>query len=143
MERVVFDLPFPAAELPVLTEAAQWHRRWLVDSGLLDSPAAVDRVMSWAPHRCAAHFHPYARGPELLLATDFYGWMMAADGQFDGPLADRPDHVRRLIRRHVAILEADGRSPLSPAEKAFTDVWERLIEGMSPAWRARAAACFT
>ncbi|WP_409496058.1 terpene synthase family protein [Amycolatopsis sp. cmx-11-12] len=142
MARIAFDLPFRSAGLPDLTDATEHHHRWLLEMGLLTSTAAVDRLMSWGPHRCAAHFHPYARGADLLLATDFYGWMMAIDGQFDGPMRDRPDQVRQIIQRHVAILDGRAPSPMSSAEKAFADIWERMTAGMSSAWPARAGACF-
>lgn len=138
-----FDLPFPPVEVPDLTAVRTHHLDWLRRFDLLRGERAVDTYLSWELDVAAARFHPQAVGESQQLVTDFYGWLVLWDGQFDGPLGSDPVAAQEVVDGLLAVIRHDPhRGPLTPrlpVGRALQDIWQRESAGMSPRWRQRAA----
>ncbi|MDG4857005.1 hypothetical protein P8605_02325 [Streptomyces sp. T-3] len=132
-----FELPFPRAVLGDLTQAQERHARWVRKMDVLSTPEEIKQLMEWGPERAGAYFHPKARGEDRFLATDFYGWMILLDGQFDGEAGRDSTRAHAMVQGLLAALDG-GAWPTVPGELALADIWRRLCSGMSPAWRDRA-----
>ncbi|MFI1201896.1 pentalenene synthase [Streptomyces sp. BHT-5-2] len=136
-----FDIPFPPRVNPLLPAAETRHIEWMRGMGLLAGPEAEAKYRLWSPAEVGARWFYLAQGDDLALGCDVFGWFLAFDDQFDGPLGQQPESVAAVIERTAAVL--DGESDTAavsghPLTAAFSDLWKRERAGMSPAWCERA-----
>ena len=131
--------PFPHRRSPHAAEAAGRHRAWLERHPLLFTDLGHSAYAHWEVVDLAALGYPDAEPEELALAADLMGFYFLFDDQFDGPLGRRPAEVAAICERLTAVLHGAPPDPVSPAETAFADLWERSVLGMPARWRARAA----
>ncbi|MFE1791960.1 hypothetical protein ACFW7J_26810 [Streptomyces sp. NPDC059525] len=124
-----------------LQQARERHMSWLRRTGMLKTEEEIEQLMAWGPERAGAHFHPRAREDDRLLASDFYGWMILLDGQFDGLAGQDSRRAEMVVQGLLAVLDPNAApsAPVLAGERALADLWQRLCSGMSPAWRERAA----
>jgi len=115
-----------------------WGKRYGMDG----DPTTWKRFLGSAPGRFAAYTYPEARGEDLELASDMFGWFFLFDEVFDGPLRGRPQEAALFIHRMLAVLDLRTRLPehLPPVMAAFREIWEKSKQGaMSYHWQMRAA----
>jgi hypothetical protein len=139
-QAVKFDIPFPPRINAEAEAAGRRHLEWARRFGLVRSAEAFERLRSWRPADVAAMWYLHATGGDLDLGTDIFGWFLLFDDQFDGPHGDHPDAAAQVIAEVVSTLDpSTAPRRLSPVAAAFADIWAREKEGMSAAWRERAA----
>ncbi|WP_280726622.1 terpene cyclase [Kitasatospora sp. MAA4] len=134
------ELPFPSRLSPHRADAEARHRRWLDAHAMLGSRLGAAGYTRWDVPGLASLSYPDCEPDELALATDLMGFYFLFDDQFDGPLGRRPAQVAAICDELTGVLQ--GRHPshlLSPCTRAFEDLWQRITDGMSDRWRARAA----
>lgn len=139
---VNFFLPFRARTNPEAGRAQEHHLGWVRDFGLVRDETSLSRYQDWRLTELASYAYPDARGEDLDLVTDAVCLGFPLDDQFDGPLGRQPERVARLMTELAAIPYRRPGAPLSletPLTWAYADVWRRCAEGMSAAWRERAA----
>ncbi|WP_171165933.1 terpene synthase family protein [Streptomyces sp. I05A-00742] len=140
--RIRFPDGFRFAVSPDLAEAREGNREWARAYGIAVGPEAVALYDSWDLARVSACMYPYATGSDLRLVTDHMGFWYPFDDQFDSPLGLDPAGTARACEELIAVVHL-GSAGLRPrptvVARAFADIWERGAEGMSPAWKARAA----
>ncbi|MEW2548156.1 pentalenene synthase [Streptomyces sp. NPDC047002] len=67
-------------------------------------------------------------------------WFFLFDDLFDGPVGCDPYRVLRVVRTVEDVLDPSATGgPRTAVARAFADLWQRSCQGMSPAWRRRAA----
>jgi hypothetical protein len=141
-QAVEFDIPFePQVIGPDIDQLRDDTVAWAQSFGLMRSPETVARMLDWGLAEIAARFHPTAEGEDLLLGSCLQYYLFLFDDQFDSPDGLRPE-VLQATRQLIGLLhEAPGTRPAyaTPATLAWADIWVRACEGMSAAWRARAA----
>ncbi|MEV7521867.1 terpene synthase family protein [Streptomyces sp. NPDC091371] len=95
----------------------------------------------WDVPRLAALTSPDCAGDDLALAVDLLGFYFFFDDRFDTDLGRAPARVAEVCSRLTALLHGNGPAPgaRTPVERAFADLWERSLRGMSARWRARSA----
>ncbi|MFD4373697.1 hypothetical protein [Streptomyces sp. NPDC058486] len=140
---VDFHLPFPAVE--VRPEAHERARRrgvaWATAQGLIPpTEAATGYFLAMRLADVAAGFAPEADGADLDVMTDLITWTAVCDDFFDGPAGDDPEFAAAAV---TALTTDTGPMTTPPAgvealARATADLWARMREPMSPAWRARA-----
>ncbi|WP_035806300.1 terpene synthase family protein, partial [Kitasatospora mediocidica] len=133
------DLPLPPRLSPHRAEAEARHRQWLDTHAMLGSRLSPSGYARWDVPGLASLSYPDCGPDELALATDLMGFYFLFDDQFDGPLGRRPADVAAICDELTGVLH--GRHPTpgrSPCTSAFEDLWERITDGMSDRWRARA-----
>ncbi|MER7701543.1 hypothetical protein ABTX81_01390 [Kitasatospora sp. NPDC097605] len=132
---------------PCAEEAVARHRHWARGIGLIsDVPTAdaypANRYELIGPDYLSAMCFRETAVDDLVLSMDWMGWTMVYDDRFDGPANRDPATATRTMTRMLSVLHhgLDGvPPPHHPTETAFADIWARECEGMSPAWKARAA----
>lgn len=140
-QNVHFRFPVAFRLSPDLERARTRNLEWVRSHRLATTDEAVARYDSWDMTKLAAYMYPYATGADLDLAADLMGFRFPFDDQFEGPLGNDPARAARICHEMTAVvhdpeaLSADA----SPAARAFADMWRRSIDGMSSAWRSRAA----
>jgi hypothetical protein len=139
-QSVKFDIPFPPRINADHEAAGARHLRWAKRFELVRSDEALARLRSWRPADVAAMWYLHARGADLDLGSDIFGWFLLFDDQFDGPRGDSPEAAAAVIDEVVGALSPRPGRRLSPVAAAFADLWSREQEGMSAAWRERAAS---
>ncbi|WP_411129225.1 terpene synthase family protein [Streptomyces sp. x-19] len=87
----------------------------------------------------AARFYPDATGADLDLGVDLMSWFFVFDDLFDGPDGEDPARARALVSSTMEALRRPAGPSAAPVVRAFADLWQRSREGMSAAWRRRAA----
>ena len=137
----LLDLPFPPRSNPNQGGIAQRHREWLLShEGLAGT---IDRTAygKWDVPRLAAFTSPDCATDDLALAADLLAFYFLFDDQFDSDLGRSPARVAEICTRLTALLHGNGPLPgdRTPVERAFADLWERSLRGMSDRWRARSA----
>ena len=140
---ISFYLPFQGSINPGAGRARIHHLDWVRRHGLVVGEAALRRYQGWQVTDLAAYAYPEAAGGDLDLVTDAVCIGFPLDDLFDGPLGRQPERVAQLVTELAAIpYRAPGTPPAldAPIARAYADVWRRSVVGMSPAWRARAAA---
>ncbi|ARQ71141.1 terpene synthase family protein [Streptomyces marincola] len=143
---VSFFLPFQPRTNPEADRARERHLGWAAGLGLVRGAPALRRYRGWLLTELAATAYPDARGADLDLVTDAVCLGFPLDDQFAGPAGRQPDRAARLCTELAAIpyRAPDARLLLDlPVTRAYRDVWRRSAEGMSPAWRHRAAGHLT
>ncbi|MGW3121053.1 terpene synthase family protein [Streptomyces sp. NPDC001107] len=111
-------------------------------TGLLAGETSVARYRRWHPEDVAARWFHACSSPDLDLGCSFVGWFCTFDDQFDGALGRDPQAVQAHIETLRELVHSAPGTPLrgaSPVAVAFADLWAREQDGMSPAWRSRAA----
>ncbi|WP_432747194.1 hypothetical protein H7827_22865 [Streptomyces sp. JH002] len=145
-QNVTFHLPFQAGSNPESARAGEHHLAWIRAHGLVRGERALSRYREWLLTDLAGYAYPEARGADLDLVTDAVCIGFPLDDQFEGPRGNDPEHVARLSAELAAIpYRVPGTPPAldTALTRAYTDVWERSAQGMSAAWRTRAAATYT
>ncbi|CCH32724.1 (-)-beta-caryophyllene synthase [Actinosynnema sp. NPDC047251] len=140
-QQTAFHIPFPRAISPDVSAVHPGSMAWLRRHGMLRSDASARRVDGWRLTELAGRFFPDARGEDLRLGADVMGFFFLFDDQFDHPGGLRAEAVavsKRLL--HLTSLPA-GPAPegAGPVVAAWADLWNRSCQGMSSAWRVRAA----
>lgn len=139
---ISFRFPVAPQLSPDLDSARARNLEWVRAQGLATTDQAISRYTSWDMAKLAAYMYPYAVGADLELAADLMGFWFPFDDQFEGPLGHNPAAASTICAEMIAIVHHPHEAmPNSapPAAKAFSDVWQRSLDGMSRAWQARAA----
>ncbi|MCC9311536.1 hypothetical protein LN042_31485 [Kitasatospora sp. RB6PN24] len=132
------DVPYPYRRNPHRASAEARHRRWLAEFRMLGSRMSPETYARWDVPDLASLSYPDCAAEELALATDLLGFYFLFDDQFDGPLGRRPAEVAAVCDRLTAVLHGTPAPADQPCALAFEDLWQRIRQGMSPRWRARA-----
>jgi hypothetical protein len=140
-QNIDFRFPVPCRLSPDVDRARAHNLQWVHTQQLATGRQAIERYVSWDMAKLAAYMYPYATGDDLDLAADLMGFWFPFDDQFDGPLGRDPQQTAQVCRAmiHVVHHPQDVTATDLPAVRAFADMWQRSMDGMSPAWRARAA----
>ncbi|MFI5530872.1 hypothetical protein ACIA8O_20265 [Kitasatospora sp. NPDC051853] len=133
------ELPFPHRRSPHQSPAARHHAEWLHRHRELAASTGQLTYERWDVPELAALTYPESSAEDLGLAADLMGFYFLFDDQFDDALGRRPEEVAEICERLTALVHSPRPVGTTPAERAFSDLWRRSIEGMSPRWRARAA----
>lgn len=139
---VGFFLPFAARVNPEADQARAHHLAWVRRMGLVRGEEALRRYERWRLTDLVAYAYPDAAGEDLAVVTDAVCLGFPLDDQFDGELGRQPERAAAVVSALAAI---PGRPPGAPPPldtplaHAYADTWRRSCQGMSPAWRERAA----
>ncbi|MER5967963.1 terpene cyclase [Streptomyces sp. NPDC002057] len=137
----VLDLPFPLRSNPNQRSIAHDHEGWLLRHEGLSGAIHPAAYAKWDVPRLAALTSPDCATADLTLAADLLSFYFLFDDRFDTGLGRAPAQVARLCTRLTSLVHGDGPEPgaRTPVERAFADLWERSLQGMSARWRARSA----
>ncbi|MGF6886721.1 geranylgeranyl pyrophosphate synthase [Nocardia sp. GAS34] len=121
-------------------EVTRWLRGWLLDTGLVVTPAELDHPR-WAgtfriPAALALAPVDAARGQAAVgLAVLAFLW----DDLFEDPQLTDPEAVTALRRGLVATLRQDPQTPWRPGAipTSWASLWPRAREGRSARWQER------
>ncbi|MFF5761272.1 terpene cyclase [Streptomyces tanashiensis] len=135
------DLPFPPRSNPHQAFVAQPNRDWLLRHEGLAAAIALPAYDKWDVPRLAAFTSPDSAADDLVLAADLLSFYFLFDDRFDSDLGRAPAQVAEICTRLTDLLHGEGPAPdvRTPVERAFADLWERSLHGMSARWRARSA----
>lgn len=133
-------IPFPRRISHDVDRARTRHLHWPRSYGLLDGKGAVRRHAGARYADLAARFYPDAAGDDLDLGVDLMSWFFLFDDLFDGPEGENPTRARALVEGVAQVLRRPATTSEPPVVRAFSDLWQRSCDGMSPRWRRRAAA---
>lgn len=111
------------------------HLHWPQSYGLLDGKAAVRRHAGARYADLAARFYPDAAGDDLDLGVDLMSWFFLFDDLFGGPEGEDPTRARALVESVAQVLRRPAAPSDVPVVRAFSDLWRRSCDGMSPQWR--------
>lgn len=140
---VDFYLPFSTPPInPELPEALQRHMAWARRWGLIHDDAGAQRYLFSTAPEFSAHVLPHATGPDLDVAIDVSGYFFLFDDSFDPPPGVFPHDAVSACEQIVAYLVCEPHllpPGTAPLVAAWADIWVRMTESMSPAWRARSA----
>ncbi|RMI40762.1 terpene synthase family protein, partial [Streptomyces triticirhizae] len=143
---VRFFLPFETRTNPSAERARAHHLAWVRTHRLVADGSPLRAYADWRLTDLAAHAYPDAAPEDLELATDAVCLGFPLDDQFDGELGRRPERVARLTTALAAVAYRPPGAPPAldlPLTRAYADMWRRAADGMSPAWRERAARNLT
>jgi heptaprenyl diphosphate synthase len=127
----------PASYL-VPQELTRWVRNWMVDTGLVASPAEFDRNHRWAGFlrlqstlivRASITTREQTTAGLVILS---FVW----DDLFEDPQLTDPQAVTALRHGLVAILRQDP-GVRGTVAAAWSSLWPRLCEGRSARWQER------
>lgn len=141
-QNLVMNIPFPTRISPEVERVTACHLSWPRAFGLLSSEREEQRHVRSQYADLAARCFPFAQGADLDLGVDQMSWFFVFDDQFDGAYGKDEKRATRLTDPLLRMLEAapdrlaGGGSPIFAS---FADMWARSNEGMSSAWRNRAA----
>ncbi|MEV4237449.1 polyprenyl synthetase family protein [Nocardia sp. NPDC050408] len=131
----------PAAHDDALSpQVAQWLRSWMVDTGLVISPAEFDRHYRWAATpRIPAQILDATDTARARTAVGLGMLAFVWDDLFDDPQLMDPQAVTALRRGLVATLHQDPQVPWrhGPIPAAWAYLWPRVREGRSARWQER------
>lgn len=139
---LMINIPFPARISPEVARVTSGHLSWARTFGLLQSEREELRHIRSQYADLGARCFPFAHGAELDLGVDQMSWFFVFDDQFDGAYGKDEAHAERLTAPLLRMLDAapdKHAGGAHPIFAAFADMWARSCEGMSPAWRSRAA----
>ncbi|AWW36266.1 terpene cyclase [Streptomyces sp. AS58] len=140
---VRFDLPFETPVSEHLEYARERHLRWVRERELVRSEAGFEEYRSWDLPQAAARTYPHASADDMVVLMNWFSLAFLFDDQFDASRPDRADRIAEVARELIATpLRPAGSRPrvVCPITLAWTEVWERLSDGMSLTWRSRFAA---
>lgn len=147
-----FYMPFAARANSHLDETRKHVRQWAEQMGMFDDAYTIAWPDSWGRQKFdeadfalwTAMTHPDVRPEELNLVTDWHVALWFVDDLFLPLFRQHNDRLaaRGQVDRLVEFLPIDGlprsyRVPQDPVERAFTHLWPRTSEPMTPAWRRR------
>ncbi|MEV5832577.1 polyprenyl synthetase family protein [Nocardia sp. NPDC052112] len=134
--------PPPAAHdhgLP--QELTQWVRSWMVDTGLVRSPAEFDHHHRWAGvmRFGAAEILAPTDGTRERTAIGMAMLSVVLDDLFEDPQLRDPNAVTALRRGLVAMLRQAPEAPARPGAiaTAWASLWPRLRAGRTTRWQER------
>ncbi|MFC3654035.1 hypothetical protein ACFONN_21030 [Dyella humi] len=136
----LFEFPFVWRVSPDADAADRHHLEWAQRFGLVASPRAIASLEQVAYGLITAVIEPGLRGEDLNLVTNWIGWIVTFDDQFDGPFGDKPHLVAQIMENMIDILRGKPGAPphsYHPYEKALGDLMARTQARMSPAWCER------
>ncbi|MGP3969091.1 terpene synthase family protein [Streptomyces sp. 6N223] len=139
---IAFYLPFRASINAEADRAREHHLAWIRDHDLVRGDEALRRYREWRLTDLAAYAYPDAAPGDLDLVTDAVCLGFPLDDQFDGDLGHQPERAAALATELAVVSQRPPGPPpprTAPIVRAHADVWRRSAEGMSPAWRRRAA----
>ncbi|GAA5188724.1 hypothetical protein GCM10023322_40030 [Rugosimonospora acidiphila] len=136
---VNFYMPIPSRRSPDCERARTDHLAWPSALGLITTEAAAERHRTADYADLAARFYPSATGADLDLGVDLMTFFFLFDDLFDGPRGADPQQAKQLTDVVAAALDGPLPTTAPPIAHGFADTWRRTCQGMSPAWRARAA----
>jgi len=131
-------IPFPQRTSPDLERARQHGPAWARATGMVTgAPAAAYWDTLLLPEQAGSYW-PYAVGEDIELAVDFMTFYYFFDDQFDTELGRSVTEVRRVIAHLVEVTRGIAHRRLHvPLITAFSDLWRRATDGMSPSWCER------
>lgn len=132
------NIPFPHRVSPDVERARQHGPAWARATGMVTgATAAAYWDMLLLPEQAGSYW-PYAVGEDIELAVDFMTFYYFFDDQFDAELGHSVAEVRRVTGELVEVTRGVGRRrPHVPLVTAFSDLWRRATDGMSPSWCER------
>ncbi|GAA3487060.1 terpene synthase family protein [Streptomyces cremeus] len=134
----IISVPFTARLNPYRDEATRHHGEWMTQMGLLSSADERSRLDRWGMGTLAGYCYPGAERKELDLLTDWCGFWVVFDDQFDNPDGARPDVAGAIMDMALAVACAEPGSnpyPDIPFCAALGDLMERVAAyGVSPTW---------
>lgn len=137
---VVFTTPWPLRTNPHVEAARESAIDWMRRFDLLHGRQAVEDFTEWRLAEVAGHLYPRADQEACATAARMMGWyFLPFDDQLDGEAGRDPRRVARICDALIGIVHgASGpeRHP-APTVRAFADLWERMVRGMSATLRAR------
>ncbi|WKX70665.1 hypothetical protein [Streptomyces sp. XD-27] len=136
---IALDIPFPSRISSDAPRARALNLEWLTSERLLTSQENVDRYLSWNLSDLAGRFHPDAVGDDLVLGLQQQTFYFFVDDLFDSYLGDDPHSAYSLCHELASLARQRSTRPTFPLAEVFLDLWARSCEGMSHAWRERAA----
>ncbi|WP_371666616.1 hypothetical protein OG985_46310 [Streptomyces sp. NBC_00289] len=139
-------LKFPAISVRIsadLERARQRNIAWMCEHSLLVTAEEINGFNSWRLPELIAYAFPKAHGKELDILVDMLGWYTFVDDYFDGPVGHSRISSKNIIKPMIDTLHNDASDVAGdisvPVLAAWADLWHRQTEGMSTAWRGRAA----
>ncbi|MEU8584162.1 terpene synthase family protein [Streptomyces abikoensis] len=142
-QNVPLDIPFEVRISPDVEAASARHMKWLKAEGFITSASNAERYLTWAVAELAGRFHPDAFGDDLELGIQGQTFYFFFDDLFDSHLGRDPLAAYEICREMASLArrspDAPPVEPTFPLARLWLDHWERLRQGMSPAWRERAA----
>ncbi len=124
----------------VSPQAMSWLRNWMVDTGLVGSPAEFDHHHRWSGAvRFPAQLVAPADAAREQVFVGMTALMVVWDDLFDDPQLQDPEAVTALRDGLVAVLRQDRQQAGSPGAiaTAWSSVWPRLREGRTVEWQQR------
>ncbi|MEU4848335.1 terpene synthase family protein [Streptomyces gilvosporeus] len=138
-----FFIPFPARSNKEDPEAVTRRNvAWLTGYGLLQPGETTERYLDMGVAEFAMKLYSAATGPRLDMALDTLAWGFYVNDQINGDMGQDPQRLVGTLRKLIAITSRPPgacASDTHPLVVAWADVWARQCEGMSQAWRRRAA----
>ncbi|APA98660.1 terpene synthase family protein [Nocardia seriolae] len=134
MEALEFFMPFDTAGLnPSEPEAEAGMWSWLEAFDLVPTEPTRRRMERTRPARMYALWCPRADAAELTLLSQYTAWAFIVDDQFDIEIPD-PGRCLSAITAIESVLDSPS-TPSGVLAVAFADLWKRLCNGRSRAWR--------
>ncbi|UGY94499.1 terpene synthase family protein [Streptomyces gobiensis] len=140
---IVLEIPFPARINPHTEAVLVRHMEWLKAAGFLSSDENIERYLTWRLVELAGRFYPDALEDDLVLGAQGQAFFFFFDDLFDSHLGESPAAAYRICYEMAALARQSPDStwikPSFPLARLWLDHWCRAQEGMSAAWRERAA----
>lgn len=122
-------------------QAMSWLRSWMVDTGLVASPAEFDHNHRWAGvfRLPAQQFSASADATREQAFAGITALITVWDDLFEDPQLRDPGAVTALRRGLVAALHQDPQAPgrSGAIATAWASAWPRLREGRTIEWQQR------
>ncbi|MEU4806177.1 hypothetical protein [Actinosynnema sp. NPDC023587] len=135
---VEFDIPFPRTPPADPTDTEADLAAWLLDLGLLRTPAEAEYFAGMRVGEYSALLFPRGTGADLALVAQVIGIMTVVNDQVDHVTGQRTGRGLAMCDDLVTLMRQEHpRSPRTPAGVAWCRIWPRLAWGMSPGWRDR------
>ncbi|TQF06442.1 hypothetical protein E6W39_34900 [Kitasatospora acidiphila] len=138
-DAMILDVHYPHRRNPHRAGAEAHHRRWMEEFRMLGSRMSATSYARWDVADLTALTYPDCAAEDLALATDLMGFYFIFDDEFDGPLGRHPAESAELCDQLIAVLHGAPAPADSPCVRGFESIWQRISQGMSPRWLARAA----
>jgi hypothetical protein len=138
-DAMTLDVHYPHRRNPHRASAEAHHRRWMEEFRMLGSRMTPTDYARWEVPDLTALCYPDCGAEELALAADLMGFYFIFDDEFDGPIGRHPAGSAGLCDQLIAVLHGTPAPADSPCVAAFESIWQRISQGMSPRWLARAA----
>ncbi|MFE1883639.1 terpene synthase family protein [Streptomyces diastatochromogenes] len=139
---VVFTAPWPLRFNPHVDAARESAIDWMRGFDLLHGEQAVEDFTNWRLAEVAGFFYPQADLDACCTAAQMMGWyFLPFDDQLDGEAGRDPRRVARICGALIDIVHGTPGTERhqAPTVRAFADLWERMVRGMSAPLRSRVA----